>query len=64
MPLSKTSVKWLCVAVAVVLTASSVSGKLKALKPRVLTTKFKKQFGVDLFLFNEEKEAFTGIRVN
>ena len=55
MPLSKTSVKWLCVAVAVVLTASSVSGKLKALKPRVLTTKFKKQFGVDLFLFHEEK---------
>jgi len=52
------------VAVAVVLTASSVSGKLKALKPRVLTTKFKRQFGVDLFLFNEEEEALTGIRVD
>ena len=31
---------WCCVAVCVVYTTSSVSGKLKALEPRVEATKF------------------------
>ena len=47
-----------CVALCVVLTTSSVSDELKALQPRVLTTKFAKRFGIIFLSFCLAKEAF------
>ena len=50
-------VMW-CVALWVVLTTSSVSGKLKALEPRVLATKFAKRFGITFSSFCTGKAFF------